>query len=99
MINAILTGIINLIIGLVQILLKPIDIAIASAIPQLTPAFNAIFGMFDVVNDVVGFVISASGLSDTALDLIIAYWVFKLTVPFTFKSLKLALKWYNSLKV
>ncbi len=98
MINAILTGIFNVIIGLVGVLLTPIDLAVKAALPGLSDGINAIGGMFDVVNNVVGFCISATGLSDTAIDLIIAYYVFILTVPLTFSSIKLALKWYNSLK-
>ena len=99
MINASLTGIFNVIIALVNIILAPIDLAIASALPELDQAFSSIGSMFDVVNSVVGFVISASGLSDVAIDLVIAYWVFALTVPFTFSSIKLAIKWYNNLKL
>ena len=99
MINAILTGIFNLIISLVNIILAPIDLAIAAALPELSSALDAISDMFAVVNNVVGYVISASGLSDIAIDLVIAYWVFALTVPLTFSSIKLALKWYNNLKL
>lgn len=99
MINAILTGIFNVIIVLVNIILAPIDLAIAAALPELDQAFSSIGSMFDVVNSVVGFVISASGLSDVAIDLVIAYWVFALTVPLTFNSIKLAIKWYNNLKI
>ena len=99
MINAILTGIFNVIIALVNIILAPIDLAIAAALPELDQALSSIGSMFDVVNGVVGFVISASGLSDVAIDLVIAYWVFALTVPLTFNSIKLAIKWYNNLKI
>lgn len=99
MINAILTGIFELVIGLTSIILTPLDWAIQAALPGFNAWFVTIGVTFDVVYDVIGFVISASGLSDTAIDMVIAYWTFKLTVPFTFKSIKLALKWYNSLKV
>lgn len=99
MINAILTGIFNLIISLVNIILSPIDNLITSSLPSLSNAFDNINQIFTIVNNGVGFAISMSGLSDTALDLIVTYWVFVLTVPFTFSSIKLAIKWYNSLKV
>ena len=99
MINAILTGVFNVIIALVNIILSPIDLAIAAALPELDEALSAVADMFDVVNNVTGYVISASGLSDIAIDLVIAYWVFALTVPLTFNSIKLALKWYNNLKI
>ena len=99
MINAILTGIFNVIIALVNIILAPIDMAIAAALPELDEGLSAVADMFDVVNDVTGYVISASGLSDIAIDMVIAYWVFALTIPLTFRSIKLAIKWYNNLKI
>lgn len=99
MINAILTGIFNLIIGLVDTILSPINSVIESALPQLSSAISSIGQMFAVVNQSVAFVIDMSGLSDSAIDLIIAYYVFILTIPLAFSSVKLALKWYNNLKI
>ena len=99
MINAILTGIFNIIISLVNILLSPIDALIAQFVPSLDSALTAFSQALEVANDVMGFVVSATGLSDIAIDLVIAYWVFALTVPIAFRSVKLAIKWYNNLKI
>lgn len=98
MINAILTGILNLIISLVNVLLAPIDLAIKSLLPGLDSAFNAIGGFFTYVNQGLGWVISSSCISSEALSLIVLYFTFKLTAPMTFYLIKLALSWYNRLK-
>ena len=42
MINAILKGIFSLVVGLVNLLLSPIDSLISSALPSLQSAFNVI---------------------------------------------------------
>lgn len=98
MINAILTGIFNLIIGLVSVVLKPIDLVIASALPDLSTGIAAIGGMFSYVNNFMGFCVSVTGLSSEALSLIVLYWTFKLTTPILISTMKSAVKWYNALK-
>lgn len=98
MINAIMTGIMNLIIGLVSVLLKPIDLAISTLLPDLSTAFGAIGGFFNYVNQGLGWAISASCLSSETLSLIVLYFTFKLTAPMTFYLIKLALSWYNRIK-
>ena len=98
MINAILKGLFNLVIGLVNTILSPINAAISAAMPELSEGISAVGQMFAIVNQGVAFVIDMSGLSDTAIDLIISYYVFILTIPLAFSSVKLALKWYNNLK-
>lgn len=99
MINKILTGIFNIIINCVNSLLTPIDAVITASLPELSAGIDAIGDMFSIVNNGVSFALDMSGLSDTAITLIISYFVFVLTVPLTFSSIKLALKWYNSLKI
>lgn len=98
MINAILKGIMNLIIGLVGILLMPIDLAIKAALPDLSSAISAVGKYFQLALQNIGFVISITGLSTTAISLLVLYYTFKLTLPLTFSLIKLALKWYDKLK-
>lgn len=98
MINAIMTGIMNLIIGLVSVLLKPIDLAISTLLPDLSKAFSAIAGFFNYVLDGLGWAISSTCLSSETLSLIVLYFTFKLTAPMTFYLIKLALSWYNRIK-
>lgn len=98
MINAILQGIMSLIIGLVSILLAPIDLAISAALPDLSSAISAVGSYFSLALQNIGFAISVTGLSSTAISIIVLYYTFKLTLPVTFYLVKLAIKWYDKIK-
>lgn len=99
MINAIIKGIINLIIGLVDIVLLPIDALILQFLPDLSNAFTLVGDLFEYATNFLGFIVSMTGLSSTAISLIIAYYTFILTVPLLISTIKLAIKWYNALKL
>lgn len=98
MINALLTGIFKLIIGLVSIILTPIDALITSALPSLDNALTAVANFFNYIGSSIGWVISLTGLSSETLSLIVLYFTFKLTAPMLFYMIKLAITWYNKLK-
>ena len=98
MINALLTGIFKLIIGLVSIILTPIDALITSALPSLDNALTAVANFFTYIGKSIRWVISLTGLSSETLSLIVLYFTFKLTAPMLFYMIKLALSWYNKLK-
>lgn len=98
MINAILQGIIGLIVGLVSLLLAPIDSLILSALPDLSNALTAFGNFLSLISNSIGWAISVTGLSNEALSLIALYFGFKLTAPMLFYMIKLALSWYNKLK-
>ena len=99
MINTILNGIFNIIIGLVNTILSPIDNLIIDKIPVLDTAFSAIGSFLDLCTSSIGWVISCFGLSSTCLSLIVVYFTFKLSVPILFSTIKLAIKWYNAMKL
>lgn len=98
MINAILKGIMSLIIKLVELLLYPIDLAISTALPDLSAAISSVGEYFGLALQNVGFAVSLTGLSSTAISIIVLYYTFKLTLPITFSTIKLAIKWYDKLK-
>ncbi len=98
MINALLNGIINLIIGLVGVLLKPIDLLIDQFLPDLSNVFSMVNGLFDYIGDIFLWALSWIPLNETVRSLIVSYYTFILTVPLLVASIKLALKWYDKLK-
>lgn len=98
MINAILTGIIKLIVSLVELILYPIDALITSSLPDLANALTAIGDFFGLISNVVGWVVSLTGLSNETISLIVMYFTFKLTAPLLFYMIKLAISWYDKLK-
>lgn len=98
MIGQLLQGLMSLIIGLINLVLLPIDSLILSILPDLSNALTSFGDFLDLVSTHMGWVISFSGLSSNAISLIILYYGFKLTAPLLFYTIKLALKWYNRLK-
>lgn len=98
MINAILTGIINIILFLVNLILLPIDALISTLLPDLSNALTSVAVMFDYALSYIGFAIDMTGLSDLAIGLIVSYWVFKLSAPLVVSTIKTALNWYRTLK-
>lgn len=99
MINAILTGVIKLIISLVNVLLLPIDLLISNALPDLATAISAIGTFLNLCCSSIGWVLSVFGLSSECISLIVLYYGFKLTLPLAVSLVKLAIKWYNALKL
>lgn len=98
MINAILIGIINIILFLVNLILTPIDALISTLLPDLSNALTSVGVMFNYALSYIGFAIDMTGISDFAISLIVAYWTFKLTAPLSVSLIKTALNWYRTLK-
>lgn len=99
MIKAIINGIMSLVISLVNLILSPIDIVINNALPSLSSAFEYISNFFDMLGGVVPFVVSYTGINEVVLNIVIDLAVFILSVPLIVYTIKLAVKWYNTLKV
>ena len=99
MINKIISGIIKLIVGLVTVILTPIDNLITSALPDLSTALNSISGFLNLCTQSIGWVISLLGLPPTAISLIVMFYGFSLTAPMLFYMIKLAIAWYDKLKL
>lgn len=99
MAKAIVKGFLKVIISLTSVLLSPLDSLISSFIPGLSNVFNAIGGFFTLISQSLGWVVSLSGLSTTALSFIVIYFTFKLTAPIGAYMIKLAIKWYNAIKI
>lgn len=98
MINSVITGIFNIIINLVNVILTPIDALIENSLPSLNSAISAIGELFALIGSSIGWGISLIGIPTECIQLIVLYYSFKLTVPIGFYIIKLAIAWYNKLK-
>lgn len=99
MINTILKGVFSIILNLVSLLLYPINLLITNAIPGLDNAFLTIENFFTTSFTYVGWAVDASMLSSETISLIIATLTFCLTLPIGVSAVKLAIKWYDKLKI
>lgn len=98
MIGKILSGILNSIILTTQLVLAPIDLFISNTFPDLSNGLDYVANLFSYINNVIGYAIDASGISDIALFLVVSYWVTVIGATVTISTIKSALKWYNILK-
>lgn len=97
--NEFFTLAIKFVINLINLLLLPIDKLIQTYIPDLSNIFTNIGQLFNYIGSCIGWGISLLGIPQSVISLIIIYYTFKLTVPFIAYSIKLAIKWYTSLKI
>lgn len=98
MINIIINGLLDVIIFLCNLILTPINLLIDTVLPDLSLMLDSVPLMFDKASVYLNWVISLSGLSTLAIQFIILYFTFKLTVPLTVHVIKFVVKWYNALK-
>lgn len=99
MINAIINGIMSLIISLVNIIMLPIDTLISSALPDLSNGINWINTFLNTCLTYIGWCIDFLCIPTDLINLVVLYLTFKLTYPLVVYTIKLAIKWYNALKV
>lgn len=99
MIKAIIKGIFKLVLALVNLILLPIDTLISNYLPSVANAIDKVSGFFNWVTNLIPWGISWFGFSSTTISLFVAYVTFELTVPLLIHTVKLAIKWYNALKV
>lgn len=86
-------------IGLIKIILLPIDNLILAVLPDLSSAFSGIGALFNLIGQSLGWCISLLGISPRVIALLVAYYTFKLTVPVQVYFVKLVLDWYYRLKL
>lgn len=99
MIKRIIKGIFKLVIGLVEVILSPIDSIINSAFPSIATALTYIGNFFTYINNFMSWVLSWFHLPGAFVTLLVGYYTFKLTIPFVVHTVKLAIKWYDKLKI
>lgn len=97
LVQTFLQAIIYAVINLTYLLLYPIDQIILATLPALSNALTSVANLLQLASTYIGWVLSLIGLSPIAINLIVAYIVFKLTAPLMFYMFKLGLSWYRKL--
>lgn len=97
MINTIISGLLSYVEFMINLVFTPIDNFIVSNFPVISDGITAINQLFNFILGAIGYVIDASGISQTAIALIIGYFTFTILATFTMHIVKLILKWYQAL--
>jgi len=96
--NSIFVAIFNIVAFLIHLILLPIDALISTYIPSLDDAFTSIASYLTIIFTNMGWVLSITGIPSGIIALVVAYTIFKLTLPINVWFLKLAVGWWNKLK-
>lgn len=97
--NSFLQIILDLIIFLVNTILSPIDLLISGLVPNYADTTILITNMLNVALNYVNYVLDSVGFESITILLLVNYLIFKLTVPLQIWVVKVAIKWYDKLKV
>lgn len=92
-------GIFKIITKLIAVILAPINLLISQFLPSFNNMLTLVGNFFSQVGTYSGYILDSFLLSSEVVSFLILYWVFKLTFPFAVSTIKLIVKWYNSLKV
>lgn len=99
MINKLLMGVFKLVIGLVNVILTPINLLITNYLPDLSNALALIRQLFNTAFTYIGWVLDSMFVSRETISLLIAVLTMRLTIPLAINAVKMAIKWYNALKL
>ena len=89
---------INLIISFISLILRPIDLIISAAFPDLSNILSLVGQLLTIISSGIGWAISLTGISYTAINLVVLYYTFAVTSSLAVYTIKLAIKWYDKLK-
>lgn len=99
LVTKIFEGILSIILKLVGVILLPVNLLISAVLPDLSGALDIVTDYFDYIKSFVPLVISYTGLNTTTIGIIESLLVFMLVSPPIVHGIKIALKWYNALKL
>ena len=99
MVKALINGLFKLVMSLVNIILLPIDLLIEQFLPDVSNVLSYISDFFDYIGNIVPWVMSYLGINEFVLNGVIAIVTFILTVPLMVHAIKLAVAWYDKMKI
>lgn len=95
--SSVLNVVFSSLISFVNLLLAPIDSLINTYIPDLSNALSGISNFLSIIGQNIAWCVSLTGLSSSAISLIILYYIFILSVKPTVYFFKLIVKWIRSI--
>lgn len=100
MIGAIGNIILSFVIGVLNIILIPLDLIIDSFIPNLSSAFAYVSNLIDtLIAPISLYVIDSFMIPHEVIVLLFEFLIVKYTLPITLIGIRYALTWYHNLRV
>jgi len=88
----------QLLIGVVTLILTPINILITNYLPSVDTALGSVNSLLSMLADSFKYAVSWTLLSPLALQLIVLYFTFVLVFPLSLYFIKLIVKWISKIK-
>lgn len=95
--ETLITIVIQILTAITNIILLPFNLLIGAYFPDLSGALDNISALFDLAGTYIGWVLSFLGVPAILLTLVLAYYLFTITVTLGVWGVKLALKWIGHL--
>lgn len=99
LLTKVFTLIIDIVMYLCDLLLAPIDILIENYMPSIDGVLDYVTEFFQYILGFIPYILSWFKLPDFFIEFVIAFWVLKLNLPLVIHTTKLAIAWYNQMKV
>ena len=97
--NDFINVILKFMISLSNLVLIPIDGAIESLLPPFHNGLSYVSAFFEWLSNLVPWAVSYLGLNNDILVLVVSYMTFRISITMFTHVIKLAIRWYNTLKI
>lgn len=99
MVNALLNGILNFVMGLVNVLLLPLDTLIQTTIPGFVDVLNYVEDLISMLLGFIPWILSWFNFPMVVITWVASYFIAKFTLTLLIHPIKLALAWWRTLKL
>lgn len=100
MIGAIGNIILSFVIGILNIILIPLDLIVDSFIPSLSSAFGYVSNLIDtIISPISLYVLDTFMIPHEVIVLLFEFLIVKYTLPITISGIRYALIWYHNLRI
>lgn len=91
--------VLNFVVSIINLLLMPIDLLISQFLPSIENLFNYLNSFISLLINNIAWAVDSLCLPNAIIIIITDYLIFRLTFPYLLWFIKLAIKWYNNLKL
>lgn len=88
----------RLVFVIINVITIPIDALLSAALPSLADAFGNVGEYLTIIGSGLGWAISVTGIPAGMIALIGYFFIFKLTIPLNLYFIKLAAKYWMTMK-
>lgn len=97
MIQLFINVIVDILSFIINLVLTPINVIIAQNIPGVLEFYDNLESFLLTIKNVMNWVVSFSGLSSQAIDLLVSYFIFITIANISARPIRLFVSWWDSI--